>query len=233
MRAQPTVVLVHSPLVGPSCRQRPAEELRARGHAVVVPPLTEVFEAAGPFYPRLVAAVAERIEGPEPVVLAGHSGAGALLPAVVDATPAPVVASVFVDALLPHPGRSWFDTVPAQTREELRGMAVDGVLPAWDEWFPPGTVERLVPAPGMRARFSAELPRPPLSYFEEPAPRAPEPDPGSTAYLRLSAAYADAADQAAELGWRVAARDAHHLALMTAPAEIGAAIGELIDELAG
>jgi hypothetical protein len=53
------------------------------------------------------------------VVLAGHSGAGALLPAIVDeiaaggdAADVAVHCAIFVDAILPHPGQTWFETAP-------------------------------------------------------------------------------------------------------------------------
>lgn len=191
MRGRPTLVLVHSPLVGPSSWRPAAGELRARGHATIVPSATGVFEGAAPYYPRLATAIANEIDhrGARLVVLVGNSGAGALLPAVANATAATVVGTVFVDALLPHPGLSWFDTAPAETGEQLRGLEQDGLLPPWNEWFPPGTVEELLPDPAALERFREELPRLPLSYFEELAPECPELLPSRGAYLRLSDAY--------------------------------------------
>ena len=46
-------------------------------------------------------------------------------------------------AILPQPGRSWFDTAPADQGAQLRALAVDGLLPPYDEWFPPGVLEEL------------------------------------------------------------------------------------------
>lgn len=235
MRGRPTLVLVHSPLVGPSSWQPVAGELRARGHATIVPSATGVFEGAAPYYPRLATAIANEIDRHDDarrIVLVGHSGAGALLPAVANATAATVVGTIFVDALLPHPGLSWFDTAPAEIGEQLRGLAQDGLLPPWNEWFPPGTVEELLPDPAMLDRFREELPRLPLSYFEELAPEFPELLPSRGAYLRLSDAYSDEARQAEKEGWRVAHHPAHHLAVIAEPQEISAAIEELIDDLA-
>jgi len=99
------------------------------------------------------------------VVLIGHSGAGALLPAAAEAAGMPVAAAVFVYAILPHPGASWFDTAPPVLREQLHGLARDGQLPAWHHWFPPDALTELVPEEDLRRRFIAELPRLPLAYF--------------------------------------------------------------------
>ncbi|WP_262505347.1 hypothetical protein [Streptomyces sp. TRM68367] len=84
-----------------------------------------------------------------------------------------LAGAVFADALLPHPGRPWFDTAPPDMREQLRGVAAGGTLPPWNTWFPPGTIEALLPDPGLRARFCRDLPRVPLAHFEEPAPHVP------------------------------------------------------------
>ncbi|MFD4249663.1 alpha/beta hydrolase [Amycolatopsis thermoflava] len=209
-------VLVHSPLVGPQTWQRVAAELRSRGHRVATPSLVAALDGPGPYYPRLFDAVTE------PGTLVVHSGAGALVPGIAARTGAP--RAVFVDALLPHPGRSWFDTVPPELAQRLRDLATDGRLPPWHEWFPPGTVEDLLPDPGTRDEFLAGLPRVPLAYFTEPAPAEAEPP---SAYLQLSAAYDEEAREAAERGWPVQRLDAHHLAPLTDPATIAAALERL------
>lgn len=235
----PTLVLVHSPLVGASSWQPTAEVLRARGHPVLLPELAEAFADPPPSYPRLARAVAEDVgrHGVSgPLVLVAHSGAGALLPAAAAATAttaAEVVGTVLVDAVLPHPGRAWFDTVPPEMADALRQLADDnGLLPPWNTWFPPGTVEELLPDPDQRARFLADLPRLPLSYFEEPAPETdlpgPNPDLAHHAYLLLSEAYAAEADRAEGRGWRVARLAADHLAVHTAPERVGTALEELL-----
>jgi hypothetical protein len=88
---------------------------------------------------------------PGPVVIAGHSGAGALLPAI--AGEVDVHAAIFVDAILPHPGLSWFDTAPAQLRQHLRDMAHGALLPRWNQWFPAGALSAVLPDDGLRERF--------------------------------------------------------------------------------
>ena len=46
-----------------------------------------------------------------------------------------VAGMVLVDALLPHPGRSWAQTVPESFATRLRAGAVGGRLPPWPQWW--------------------------------------------------------------------------------------------------
>ncbi len=162
------------------------------------------------------------------MVLVGHSGAGALLPAVAAALPGRVRAALFVDALLPHPGRSWFDTAAPELREQLRSLAREGRLPPWHEWFPAGAVAGLLPDATVRERFLAEVPELPLAYFEERAPEVPDWSPARCGYVRLSEAYDREAGDAAALGWPVYREDADHLAMLTRPAAVAELLGRLV-----
>ena len=230
----PMLVLLHSPLVGPLTWQPAATSLRAAGYQVAVPSLTGVLDTGPPSYRTLAGRVAETIRQANPtgaVVLIGHSGAGALLPAAAEATGTPVAAAVFVDAILPHPGVSWLQTAPPALREQLRGLARDGRLPAWHQWFPPEVVTELLPEESLRRRFIAELPRLPLAYFEERAPMVSGWPPQRCGYLRLSGAYDEVADEAERHGWLVVREPADHLAMLTRPATIAGLLDRLIKAL--
>ena len=122
---------------------------------------------------------------------------------------------MFVDAILPHPGATWFETAPVSLREQLGRLTTGGWLPPWDQWFPPGTLDSLLPDSPVRARFIAALPRLPLAYFEERAPATPDRI-HRYAYLQLSDAYHDAADDAEQ-----------------GPAEIRAKVGHKPETAAG
>ncbi len=208
------LLLLHSPLTGPVAWSALAPILRARGHHVFVPDLRLAVSAGPPFFPKLVAFAAMTRD---PVIVA-HSGAGALVPLVAEATGAR--RAIYLDALLPHPGRCWFDTAPEDLAGRLRAMAgADGLLPSWDRWWPKGTMEALLPDDAMRAAFIADLPRPPLGYFEEILPAAREP--AASAYLRLSETYEIEARQTVENGWPLARLELHHLAMLTHPGAVG------------
>jgi hypothetical protein len=233
--ATPGLVLIHSPLVGPSSWHPVAEQLRVGDLEVVVPSLVHALGSPPPLYQALSGAVVDVIDGCRAgggPVLVVHSGAGALVPSVVDAAPGPVRAVVFVDATLPHPGRAWMDTVPAETAEQLRAMAgADGVLPPWHEWFPPQVIAELLPDEGVRTRLCADMPRLPLRYLEEVAPRLPRWRALPCGYLQLSEGYDDAAAKAQASRWPVARVHGHHLSGVTDPATVAAAVVAMAERL--
>ncbi|WP_282772704.1 alpha/beta hydrolase [Saccharomonospora viridis] len=229
--ARPLLVFVHSPLVGPSTWTAVAERLGSR-YPVVTPSLTGVFAKSGD--PGLYHALADAVALPvpdtgEPVVLVAHSGAGALLPVVAERLGDRVRAAVYVDALPPHPGSRWLDTVPQELRDHLLGLAHNGLLPPWNEWFPPEVLAELLPEPGLREKFVVELPRVPVTYLAEPAPSAAEVNPA--AYLRLSEGYDEVADEAERRGWWVRRRQYDHLAPLTRPGDVAALVDAAVTAL--
>jgi hypothetical protein len=226
-------VLLHSPLLGPLTWQGVARALSGRGLAAEAPAWTPLTEVDGDFYASLARAMARTIEsrrGDDPVVLVAHSGAGALVPATIQALSIPVAGTILVDAILPHPGLSWLDTAPPALREDLTLGSQGGELPSWDAWWPPGALERLVPEPDLRAALLAELGPLPLAYFEERAP--PGDLTGSGGYLQLSGAYEDQAEAARRMGWRARRLQLNHLSPLTAPLEVAGMLQALGREIA-
>ena len=223
-----TLLFVHSPVVGPATWAGTAEVLQSNGFHCAVPDLTGVV-ATGPPYHQKFAAAATKAASGDHVVIIGHSAAGGLLPAIADAMSGRVRAAVFADASLPHPGLSWFDAAPQPLRVQLRDLADGGLLPPWHEWFPAGALDELLPDPALRRTVTAEIPRVPLAYFEEPAPVTTAVPP--CAFLRFSAPYDEAADKAQRLGWWVARRDWDHLRMLTAPDAVADVIASAISAL--
>jgi pimeloyl-ACP methyl ester carboxylesterase len=225
----PTLLFVHSPVVGPSTWEYTAEVLQEKGFGCIVPDLTGVATTDPPYYPKYaMAAAAAAGDTSDTVVLVGHSAAGALLPAIAEAVGDRTRGAVFVDAMLPQPGRSWFDTAASGMEAELRGLADDGVLPPWHEWLPPGALADLVPDPARRERLIAETPRLPVAYFDEPAPPARFTESVACAFLRLGPPFDPAADKAQRLGWWVARRDWDHLRMVSAPEAVADLIAQAI-----
>ncbi len=180
----------------------------------------------------------------DPLVVALHSAAGGLAEALFAALAGRAASFVFVDAILPHPGRSWLQTAPGGLARRIRERARDGLAPPWSKWFGKGVIERALPEEATRAAFLASLPRVPLAFLEEPAPSAfaGEAEPGCTlvapippracGYLRLSDGYIAEAREAERRGWRVESADLGHLAMITDPRIVAERLVELADALA-
>jgi pimeloyl-ACP methyl ester carboxylesterase len=180
-----------------------ARELERRGHAVVVPSLLGTAGAPPRHWRDCVAAVRGAVGSvSSPVVLAGHSGGGLLLPAIAGALAAPVSQLMFVDADVPA-RRGETPLAPQAFLEDLRARAVSGTLPPWSSWWGEDTMRELVPDETLRAALTREMPSLPLSYFEQGVPSPVGWERIPCGYLLLSDAYRDAAAEAQARGWRV------------------------------
>ena len=194
-------VLVASPFTGPFAWSKVADVLRERGERVAVRDVDDI------------------VLDP-PVVLVAHSGGGPHLPRLAAEIPG-VTGMVLVDALLPHPGRSWAQTVPDAFAERLKAQAVDGLLPPWPEWWGDARMRELVPDDDLRVAFVRACPAVPAARLDEVMPELPDP-PG--VFVQLSETYAPESEASQERGWPVLTLDAHHLALLTAPDTVADAV---------
>jgi hypothetical protein len=218
--------LVHSPLVGAACWRGVAAQLRrqgARARAI------DYGGVSGPdWYGGAAGRIAGEIQGfAGGAVLVLHSGAGALAPSIIAAAAAAPSAVVFVDAILPHPGRSWLQAAPPALAARLRRLAGDGVLPPWTGWFADNPAARLIADDRARAEFEAGLPRLALAFLESAAPDVALDAGARVAFLRLSEAYQGEAAEAARRGWTVQAAPMHHLAMITDPQGVARRLADL------
>jgi pimeloyl-ACP methyl ester carboxylesterase len=210
-------VLVHSPLVGPETWAPVSEELERRGITAVVPDLLD--NGRPPYWSRHAAAVADALAKVPPdraVVLAGHSGAGPILPAIAAELRQPVAGYVFVDAGLPGDGRSRLEMMESESpdlaRELREHLAAGGRFPDWTD----ADLAPLVPDVRQRTAFINDLRPRGLDFFSEPIP-VPAQWQGDSrcGYLQLSSAYDRPARDAESQAWQVSrlAGDNHFLML--------------------
>jgi hypothetical protein len=117
-------LLVHSPVVGPSTWRWVADALDIAGHQASVPDLVPAAVTGDPaaFIHHAVAQCSPAAD----VVIVGHSGAGAVLPAIAAGLPSGPRLLVFVDAGLP-PCEGTF-SVGGDFLGQLRELADDGLL---------------------------------------------------------------------------------------------------------
>ena len=222
-------VLLASPLLSPASWGSTPFELGLLGHSAEAPAWPRLSSIRDGYYEGLAQGLVGEIGAGEAPILVAHSGAGALVPAV--AARIPLAGAVFVDALLPHPGRSWFDNAPPDFAAQLREGATEGKLPPWTEWWPPGALERLIPEAAQREALTAGLEPIPAAYFEEPAPRSEFSGPA--AYIRLSGSYEEDASEAERRGWPVMRLPLHHLAILTHGSTVTAALHSAAEKLRG
>ena len=225
----PRLVLLHSPLLGPLTWRSVADVLRGRGVEAEAPAWPRLSTLGDDCYAALANSMAATLGRGAPAIMVAHSGAGALAPSVAALAKGALAGVIYCDAILPHPGQSWFDTAPPNLAGQLLAGAVDDRLPSWDQWWPPGALERLVPDDGLRMSLIEELEPIPVAYFEE---LAPEIDlHGPTGYLQLSGAYVEEAQIAGRKGWPVVRLPVHHLAMLTHAEAVAGAILSLCERL--
>ncbi|HEY1707607.1 MAG TPA: hypothetical protein VGG10_05040 [Rhizomicrobium sp.] len=221
--------MLHSPLVGPGTWRLLLPVLQAARHEVVVPDLRPAMQGSGPYYPALIGIVHRAVRDlpAERTVFVAHSGAGTLIPYV-----AADGFAILLDALLPHPGRCWFDTAPEVLRTQLLASVRNGRVPPWHRWRPNGVLEPLLG--DAYDGFAAEADDLPLGYFEESAPGdVPVLVPERCAYLQVSPSYDAEAAEAKARGWRTAYLSLNHLAMLTHSDEVGRALNALVRTFAG
>jgi pimeloyl-ACP methyl ester carboxylesterase len=204
-----------------------ADALVGLGLRAEAPAWPKLSSIGGSYYAALSQAMAATIDGAgeDPVVLVAHSAAGSLAAAVAAQLRSPVAGVIFVDSILPHPGRSWLEMAPTETREALRAGAQMGQLPPWDDWWPPGALAKLVPEKAILEALLAELEPLPLAYFEEPAPEVELTAPAS--YLQLSGSYSDEIRGAGRLGWATISLPLNHLGPLSHPKAVAAVVRSL------
>lgn len=223
------LVLLHSPLLGPFTWRAVAQTFSERGRDVAVPAWPRLSTLGEDCYAALANSMAATLAGVGEAILVAHSGAGPLLPSVAALAKVPLQGVIFCDAVLPHPGLSWFDTAPPDMSAQLRLGADDGRLPSWEKWWPPGAIERLVPDAIVRAQLVGELEPIPVAYFEELSPELDLAVPG--AYLQLSGAYVEETRIAGRRGWPVVSLPLHHLAMLTHVEAVANALDRLAERL--
>ncbi len=222
-----SVLLVHSPLLGPSSWARVASVLEGRGYEVAVPDLTDVADAATPRWLAFVdTAVADAGTLPGPIAAIGHSGAGAFLPAIGQRLGQSLRRLVFVDAVIPP--QSGAHVTPSALKAMLDQQTRDGHLRRWLEWWPDDVIDQLLPHPSDRQALINDMPHLPRSFYDESVPVPDGWSDRECAYLKLSEAYADEFEEADTRGWARIELDANHLSIHTEPERIANTLDSLL-----
>lgn len=217
------IVLVHSPLVGPFTWSLVAQQLQADGFDVLVPVLTDSGETPPPYWQQHAMSVQQAlvsIPQERPLVLVGHSGAGSLLPALAQAARHPITAYLFVDAGLPHPGKTRLQEMP----EELRRLLASGErFPNWSD----EDLREVLPDGRVRQQLLAEVQPRPLNFFEEVLPDVSGWSDAPGGYLLFTQGYRPSLEQAQRAGWPSRTIPAGHFHMLVDPVVVATTLVEL------
>lgn len=231
---KPLFVLVPSPLVGPSSWAPVAHELLQRDWPAVVTADRMGAVGSEPTWRATVdgvLAVLDEVARDQGVVLAGHSRAGPLLPAIGRSLDRHVEAYILVDSRLPHGGLSPLGAIAeedaAGAAERRARLQAGERYPAWTD----ADLRELVPDPERRGALVAELrPRGP-EFWTEPLPVVRGWPDAPCGYLRFSDAYRSAAESAKRGGWLVRELPAGHFHQLVDPASVAEALIGILRDL--
>ena len=221
------MLLIHSPLVGPITLEALANEFRSRGFDVDVPDLRSGLAETRPHWRSILNLAIASVGDAKPKVIVGHSGAGVMLPQLAQHLQPEVVA--YVDAVVPGDGAqhkaseefvAFIDALPRE----------GPLLPPWHAWWGNETMARLIPDEGLRRHIAADTPSVPRSFYDEAVPLPIDWSARrGCCYLQLSPAYDDDIARARTYGWPTTQLDGRHLDVAAKPADVAAALIELIE----
>jgi pimeloyl-ACP methyl ester carboxylesterase len=221
------IVLLHSPLVGPSSLAPTANALRTRGHRCLVPSPRALTRQELPWRDWPAALLAEIGDVSAPVIV-GHSMGGLLAARL--ASDLRAAAMICLDASMPPESGPTPPVGPA-FRATLEDLPVtDGFLPPWHEWWSGDAFEGAQVTPEVRALVVAEIPRLRKDWFDDEF-QMQDWSATKRAFIRTGKWFDSEADKAAALGWPVVRLQGTHLHPTTCPEETASAIIRCIEAL--
>jgi pimeloyl-ACP methyl ester carboxylesterase len=188
-----------------------------------------VVDAAVPQLRHLVDTAVGSTSGCADLVVVGHSGAGAFLPAIGHRVKNRLRAVVFVDAVVPPIAGEHRTSEPFS--RFLDDKTVDGRLLPWLDWWPTAVVDTLARSSEQLEELRSDMPRLNRSFYDSPIPMPEDWSSGPCAYLQLSPAYAEEFRMANELGWPTSVLDGSHLSIFTDPSDVLAAVEDLVNRV--
>jgi pimeloyl-ACP methyl ester carboxylesterase len=199
-----------------------------------VPTLTDSGETPPSYWRQHAACVQQALASipqERPLVLVGHSGAGSLLPVLAQAAQHSVKAYLFVDAGLPHPGKTQLEEMEASVpafAQELRQLLAEGSrFPNWKN----EDLREVLPDGRARQQMLVELRPRPLNFFEEVLPEVSGWSDAPGGYLLFTQGYRHFLEQAQRAGWPSRTLPAGHFHMLVDPVAVTATLVELMKQI--
>jgi pimeloyl-ACP methyl ester carboxylesterase len=222
----PQFILIHSPLVGPSSVMATARALGTLGFAahVLTPDALPGNTTWHDWPQRLMEALPE-MDDP---ILVGHSAGGLLAAYLAGSLNAK--SFICLDAMMP-PEHGVTPPVEPDFLKFVHSLPTEeGLLPIWTDWWEGDLLAEAPMTPSLKATFLAELPRLPVSWFEDSF-NMPNWSCAKRAFIQTSPVFRDEATRAEERGWPVIRLKGTHLHPALAPEETAAALVDAYDRL--
>lgn len=200
----------------------------------MIPDLTGFADEGPPYSDRLIRMASAQLPASRArrTVLVVHSGAGVFAPYLAERSREPVLDVVFADATVP-PESGENRIVGSAALEFLSGLARDGIVPPWPQWWSDDVLADLFPDPQTQRAVSAEATGLPLDFYRETPPPVPPSWYGRRrAFLCFSESYLSQAEEARRQGWPVRHVPGEHLHMLVDPPGVAAAIAEFGADLA-
>lgn len=226
-----TVVLIHSPLVGPDTWSLAGESLTIHGVPVVIPNIRSHTSAPVHWHRHAgdVADALAHIPQNRRLALVAHSGAGLLLPAIREMIPHPITGYIFVDAGIPVDGLSRLDLIRHESVEMANQLEVHlesgGYFPEWTE----DDLREDVPDDALREKLIGDLRPQPLRFFTESIPVSSSWPDAPCSYVQFTSTYQVYADRALAAGWPVHRIEGGHFHMLVDPDAVATTIRRLLD----
>jgi pimeloyl-ACP methyl ester carboxylesterase len=153
------------------------------------------------------------------VTLVAHSFAGYVAAGALARDANRIRTVVFLDAVLPRPGKSWFEVMGSDVERFMTSIARDGAVP----WFTREQLDQLYPGHGINdedfAWMQANVTPQPIATYAQPAIAEPlDPARAKFFYVRCLRTAPPAADiDEAGPDWTVHTLDAGHWPMITHP----------------
>jgi len=235
MTRTPTIVLLGGSGLAPWAWERVAEHLEGGGLRTRAPQLAATGDDRTPaaevsMQDWIDDVIDElRAQHTDRSVLVAHSFAGYVAAAVLERAPMLVRTAIFLDAAIPSPRRSWFETMGPETEAFMRSLADNGAIP----FFTREQLDQVFPGHGISdeawAWMSAKITPQPLHTYTQPATmRDIDTEATTLAYVRCLRTSPPVAEiDETTPGWVYRSLPTGHWPMITDPLATANMIGEL------